>query len=129
MARAFAKAFYNSKEWEAVRRHVLKRDNYLCVNCGAPAEEVHHIKHLTPQNITDVNISLNPENLTSLCKDCHFEIHKADKANGIKKAHDSFGCGNEYMFDEHGYLVRIPPVKNFFENPKETVGQVSNLNG
>ena len=110
MARDFAKAFYKSKEWKAVRGYVLMRDKYLCTKCGAAAEEVHHIKHLTPQNIIDVSISLNPENLTCLCKSCHFEIHKIDKVHGIKKAHNSFDCGNEYEFDENGFLVRKSPL-------------------
>lgn len=38
MARAFAKAFYNSKEWKVVREYVLKRDNYLCTKCDNPAQ-------------------------------------------------------------------------------------------
>ena len=29
------------------------RDRYMCTRCGRPAEEVHHIKHLTPENIND----------------------------------------------------------------------------
>ena len=109
MARAFAKAFYNSKEWKVVREYVLKRDNYLCTKCDNPAEEVHHIKHLTPENITDINITLNPDNLICLCKDCHFAIHKADKIHGIKQTHNSFDCNNEYEFDENGYLIQISP--------------------
>ena len=110
MARDFAKAFYNSKEWRVVREYILMRDKYLCTNCGNPAEEVHHIIHLTPENITDINISLNAENLTSLCKDCHFGIHRIDKVNGIKKSHNSFSCGNEYEFDENGYLIQKSPL-------------------
>ena len=69
MARDFSKAFYNSKEWEKVRQFVLLRDHHACTICGAPAEEVHHIKHLTPDNIGDVSITMNPANLTSLCKE------------------------------------------------------------
>lgn len=109
MAREFAKVFYKSKEWRVTREYILKRDNYLCTKCGEPAEEVHHIIHLTPQNITDVRISLNPENLTCLCRNCHFDVHKVDKTNGIKQAHNSFDCGNEYEFDENGYLVQVSP--------------------
>ena len=110
MARTFAKAFYNSKEWRVVREYILMRDKYLCTNCGNPAEEVHHIIHLTPQNITDINISLNAENLTCLCKNCHFDIHRVDKINGIKETHNSFDCDTEYEFDENGYLVKKSPL-------------------
>lgn len=112
MAREFAKSFYSSEEWKTEREYILKRDNYLCVKCGAPAEEVHHKIHLTPQNINDASISLNPDNLISLCKDCHFAEHKIDKARGIREANKIIDCNEEYEFDENGLLVRknTPPV-------------------
>lgn len=102
MAREFSKAFYNSKEWKETRDFVLKRDKYLCAVCGAPAEEVHHKKHLTPDNIYDPKVTMNPENLVSLCKDCHFEQHKADKAAGHRKEDKRFGETEKYYFDENG---------------------------
>lgn len=113
MAREFSKAFYNSKEWKMTRESVLKRDFYLCVKCGMPAEEVHHKIHLNPNNINDVSITMNPDNLISLCRDCHFEEHKGEHAKGLKakKAEEEY----EYVFDENGYLIpkRIDtPLKN-----------------
>lgn len=104
MAREFAKAFYHSKEWEAVRKYCLLRDNYLCVRCGNPAEEVHHKIHLSPENINDITITLNPDNLTCLCRDCHFNEHKQDKADGIAKAKGL--PVNPYCFDENGMLIK-----------------------
>lgn len=110
MARDFAKAFYNSKEWQKCRDYVLRRDNYLCVRCGNPAEEVHHKKHLTPKNITDVSISLNPDNLICLCRDCHFAEHKDDKeravarANKYRKKHRRVTEGGMY-FDDNGVFM------------------------
>lgn len=110
MARPFAKSFYNSREWNSVRTYILKRDCYLCRHCGQPAEEVHHIVHLTPDNITDINISLNPDNLISLCRDCHFKEHKRERIEArrcVKKEDETY----EYEFDSNGYLVRkTPPV-------------------
>lgn len=100
MARQFAKSFYNSKEWEQVRTSVLMRDSYLCTKCGRPASEVHHIKHLSPNNIGDPSITLNMDNLTSLCRDCHFNEHKGEHGKG-REVRDSY----EYEFDEHGQLV------------------------
>lgn len=84
------------------------RDKYLCVNCGKPAEEVHHKIHLTPQNIGDKSISLNPNNLICLCKDCHFEQHRTDRIKGLSKHKDD---DYEYEFDSNGMLVRkiCPP--------------------
>ena len=112
MAREFAKSFYRSKEWQNVRGYVLKRDMYLCVKCGHPAEEVHHKKHLSPTNINDINISLNLSNLISLCKECHFAIHRDDKVKGLKERRKETVCDDEYCFEENGFLVRksaLPP--------------------
>lgn len=100
MARSFAKSFYNSKEWEQTRLYVLKRDKFLCQDCGKPASEVHHITHLTPQNIGDVSITMNPANLVSLCRECHFQRHKGEHGKG-RMTKES----NPYTFDENGMLI------------------------
>ena len=104
MAREFSKSFYNSKEWKAVREFCLLRDHYACVKCGAPAEEVHHIIKLTPENILNTDICLNQDNLVSLCRECHFNEHKHDKAEGIAKAKGL--PDNPYEFDSNGMLVK-----------------------
>ena len=107
MAREFSKAFYNSREWEKVRAFVLMRDRYICQKCGAPAQEVHHKVHLSPENIWDVKITLNPDNLMSLCKDCHFDEHRADKEAGKRKAHgmSAGACADGFHFDVSGQVV------------------------
>jgi len=99
MARDFAKSFYNSKEWEQTRDYIMRRDKYLC-RCGKPATEVHHIIHLSPQNIGDVSITMNPDNLVSLCRDCHFEAHKGEHGQG-RKVQENY----KYTFDANGMLV------------------------
>ena len=104
MAREFSKAFYNSKEWAQVREAVLMRDKYLCQHCMKPATEVHHIIHLSPENIGDMSIALNMDNLVSLCRDCHFEEHRGEHGTGRAKEEQY-----EYEFDETGMLV---PKKN-----------------
>lgn len=78
MAQAWAEKFYHSKRWKDAREYTLMRDNYMCQaeGCFHPAEEVHHIIHLTPENIDDPDISTNPDNLVSLCRACHFKQHK-----------------------------------------------------
>lgn len=80
------------------------RDNYLCVKCNEPAEEVHHITHLTPSNINDITITLNPNNLICLCRQCHFNEHKQDRIDGIAEAKGL--PRNEYTFDEDGMLIK-----------------------
>lgn len=77
----FAKRFYKSKAWQRVRDKVWRRDKGLCQWClckGIIREgvEVHHIIELTPENITDTSISLNEDNLITLCRDCHGSTRK-----------------------------------------------------
>ena len=92
--------FYKSKLWQKVRENALRRDNYLCVNCGRPAEVVHHIEHLSLANVDDPNVSLNLNNLKSLCSECHFEEHRGEHCNGRRIEEE-----NPYRFDENGMLV------------------------
>ena len=103
MARDFAKQFYRSKQWEQCREAVLMRDRYLCVECGAPAEEVHHVIHLSPQNINDPAVAINPLNLKSLCKACHFDAHKSEHGLG-RQAQEDY----PYTFNDKGELIKKP---------------------
>ena len=54
-----------------VRESALRRDNYLCVVCGKPADEVHHIKHYSDSP----ELGLTDSNLVSLCHACHNKQH------------------------------------------------------
>lgn len=105
MSRPFAKAFYDSKEWAATRAYIMARDCYTCQRCGRPAQEVHHKEHLSEANIFDIKVTLNPDNLVALCRDCHFKQHEEDKANGIKRTKKS-AAGEGYHFDANGMLVK-----------------------
>jgi len=95
MAQAFSKKFYDSKLWKDARRYALHRDGYSCQLCGARATEIHHIIPLAESNINDWNISLNPDNLQSLCYDCHGKVTK-----GITDV------SNEYVFDDTGQVIK-----------------------
>lgn len=94
----FARSFYKSKAWQRVRENVMQRDGRLCVDClkagiYRPAEEVHHIEELTPENINDPSISLNMANLVSLCRECHQKRHGARQ--------------NRYKVDEFGRVTIV----------------------
>ncbi len=80
------KQFYNSKQWNSVRRNVIAQrsqktnGNIVCEYCGKVIStfgdaEVDHIKELTRENINDVNISLNADNLKIACHECHNKKH------------------------------------------------------
>lgn len=80
MAKDFAKAFYGSPAWIGCREAYKKYKGGLCERCKAkglivPGKIVHHKIYLTPENIWDVDISLNFDNLELLCKNCHEEEH------------------------------------------------------
>ena len=95
----WAVTFYSSGAWKAVRELAKQRDHYLCVDCFragkiTPAEEVHHIIPLTPQNVNDPMVALRLDNLKSLCRECH-------------KKYDPKRIPKRYKVDEFG-RVQIP---------------------
>ena len=50
-----------------LRAIVLERDGYKCQRCGYAFLEIHHIDGNRWNN--------DPNNLVTLCRKCHFEIH------------------------------------------------------
>lgn len=106
------KAFYQSKVWKKVRLNVWRKQNCLCYLCGLPVyvdklsqwipkEQrrtgiVHHIEHLTEENIFDERITLDESNLIGVCKECH-----------EKKCHNKSKATREgLIFDENGNLIK-----------------------
>lgn len=62
--------YIKSDDWKRKRYVVLKRDNWYCVYCGAPATQVHHKKYARR------TIGREPiEWLVSGCKSCHESLH------------------------------------------------------
>lgn len=79
--REFAESFYKSKAWQDCRAAYVKRVGGLCERCLArgmyvPGVIVHHKTHITPNNINDPSVTLNPDNLELLCRDCHGIEHR-----------------------------------------------------
>jgi len=65
----------------ALRKRVLKRDNYTCQKCSTTDTEL-HCHHFEGIEINLIE-SADADNCITLCKDCHNDIHKTDKC-GIK---------------------------------------------
>jgi 5-methylcytosine-specific restriction endonuclease McrA len=66
----YRNVYLNSDDWKRKRYVVLKRDNWKCVYCGAPATQVHHKKYAKR------NIGREPIKwLVSVCKSCHDSRH------------------------------------------------------
>lgn len=69
--------FLKSAYWRKVRLLILKRDNSCCCNCGSTQNL--HIHHTTyKHHLKELE---NLEDLITLCKSCHNEIH--GRVNGI----------------------------------------------
>lgn len=92
--------FYKSDAWKKVREEVILRAGGRCEICGKVGREVHHKIHLTLDNADDASISLNPDNLLLLCKECHNKMH--DRFNGTLP---------KYKWDEDGDLVEVREEK------------------
>lgn len=80
----YAERFYKSPQWKKCRDAYMRSTGGLCEDCYkegriVPAEEVHHKIFITPQNINDPSITLNPGNLVALCRECHRKRHGASE--------------------------------------------------
>ena len=76
--------FYKTKAWKDCRKAYAKSVGGLCEHCYAKGritagEIVHHVIHLSPQNMHDPQITLNWDNLVLLCRDCHGNEHRTNK--------------------------------------------------
>lgn len=98
MSKDYAIGFYSSTAWKTCREVYKKKMCYLCESCGEPASEVHHIKHLTPDNIDNPEVTLNESNLMCLCHKCHMKIHKSEAE------------GRRYIIDDEGRVITIEEI-------------------
>ena len=83
MTREFA-GFYKTALWKNARKSYIKSVGGLCERCYEKGiirhgDTVHHIIHLTAENVNDLSITTNPDNLILLCRDCHAEVHRNEK--------------------------------------------------
>jgi 5-methylcytosine-specific restriction endonuclease McrA len=82
--------FYKSDTWKLAREIKIRSVNGLCERCGGIGQEVHHRQRVTVDNLDDTSVSLHPENLELLCRDCHNKEHKR--------------FSKEVKFDEEGNM-------------------------
>ena len=71
------KSFYASEAWLRLRAAILAERGAKCQKCGRVTSELqmHHIIELTPENVADAMVSLDPANILVLCHDCHDAAH------------------------------------------------------
>ena len=103
MAKKYAKAFYDSKQWQDCRRSYISKVHGLCEHClkegkHVPGYIVDHIEEITPSNINDPEITLNHENLQYLCVSCHNTKHFGNGEGVVREG---------LSFDRDGNIVEI----------------------
>lgn len=98
MAKEFAKPFYNSKKWLKIRKQKINMELGLCEICKHPGYIVHHKIHITPENVNDPNITINPNNLQYLCLQCHNKVH------GVYAKNEPI---REIKFDCNGNVIGV----------------------
>ena len=97
MAQPWAKKFYNSKEWRALRQRLIAEADFLCAECGESylkdsSQLVgHHVIELTPANVRDANIALNPDNIKIICRRCHDKNHRRFEFGGGHNVYIVYG--------------------------------------
>ncbi|MEZ7173597.1 HNH endonuclease [Sporosarcina sp. OR05] len=96
---AVIKSFYASDEWITFRLVLINERGNKCERCKEVIPRSrdiigHHTIELTPENVHDHNISLNPDKVELVCFDCH------------NKEHRRFG----YQHTKEVYLVYGPPM-------------------
>lgn len=107
MAMEYAKSFYKSRTWQQCREaYIAIRmgiDGGMCEDCHEhPGYIVHHKKHITPDNISNPEITLSFSNLRYVCQDCHNKEHgRAEKEKP------------RYIFSDDGDVLpaKTPPLK------------------
>lgn len=90
--------FYNSKEWRNLRLLLIAERGNKCQQCGNIIPRAidiigHHKTELTPENMQDNNISLNPDNILLVCKHCHDTVlHKRFNSGGGRHVYLVYGA-------------------------------------
>ena len=98
MAKDYAKGFYNSRAWKRTQAAYMESRHYVCERCGGMARIVHHIKYITPVNISQPEIALDWDNLEALCIDCHNQEHMGSG-------------GSLAVFDADGNMIAVRESK------------------
>lgn len=93
--------FYKSPEWVNLRKQLmLERSSpskgLVCEICHEPIlRDIecigHHIQELTPQNVNDVQVSLNPKNILLVHHRCHNAIHERFGQSKLQRVYIVYG--------------------------------------
>ncbi|MBT2735146.1 HNH endonuclease [Bacillus sp. ISL-7] len=109
---AVLKSFYASEKWINFRLGLINERGTKCSRCGeriAKSRDLigHHKIELTPENVHDYTISLNPDQVDLVCFDCH------------NKDHNRFG----YKATKQVYLVYGPPMSGKISYVRDNISR------
>ena len=81
MAQSWAMELYQSKAWHDLRQALILQRGLRCEECGKlvtnPSKLIgDHVQELTPENVHNPLVALNPNNVRLICADCHNKKHK-----------------------------------------------------
>ncbi|HBV97767.1 MAG: hypothetical protein JL50_03000 [Peptococcaceae bacterium BICA1-7] len=91
------KSFYASYAWQAFRLLIIAERGLKCECCHELVLKVkditvHHKIELTPENVQDTSISLNPANVLIVCHECHNKVHNRFGYKPSKGVYIVFGA-------------------------------------
>lgn len=103
MARcAILQTFYASDKWRSFRLALIferskGKGGVICPKCGNFIERpidihAHHKVVLTPENVHDYSISMNPNNIELICRGCHDKEHHRFGYKPGKKVYIVYGA-------------------------------------
>src|SRR5262249_3502421 len=88
-----------SPDWGNIRKGVLHRDNYRCVECGATEADVHH---LLPRSAGGTD---EPSNLVTLCDGCHAAHHPKLAGRLARRVMEKWAVKLALWLDRHGTIL------------------------
>ena len=77
-------AHLHARCWSIVRRAVLKRDGFRCVECGRARKL--EVDHIVPMQREPGQDPYDPNGLQSLCRGCHIEKTRRENSRPLTPA-------------------------------------------
>lgn len=71
--------FYETEEWQLLRKATIKKYGVVCMKCGTKDCEM-HVDHIKPRSKYP-KLELDPDNLQVLCRMCNMDKSNVDKTD------------------------------------------------
>ena len=84
---------YPDKNWRALRKLILERDNYTCIYCGYKSDKYQIVHHIDDNPTND-----DEDNLQTVCQMCNLILH-AGQGCSLQGVVDLY-CYSDYSQEE-----------------------------